>query len=1014
MSLVSPGTTPNRSPSMRLPGYVWPLLVLWLVLVAVAAVFAPKLDGVARQRVSDVEGSDSQAAGDLIRAEFGDSRESSILIVFASDTLDVSEPAYRQRVEEVLAEASSVAGVTGTVSYYDSEAASLLGRDGRSTVATLSLARTTEELLAQALPDLDRRLASLRDGPVSFFFTGEAAIARDVRESSTVALRRSERLAIPLVLLTLILIFGSLVAAGIPLLLGGVAVVVTSAVVYFLSSFMTVDNLAPSMISMMGMGVGVDYSLFLVSRFREELGRGHDRVPAMTRTLATSGKAIAFSGVTVIVSVAAAFIVKIAMIRTLALAVVLVILAAVITALTFLPCILLLLGPNVDRLKLPGARRRAAASQGFWRRWALGVMKRPWVYLVLVLVPLVAMALPAARLETGFALLELVPEDGESRLAADVLGRQFEIGLISPIEVVVKVPRGTVVSEENLPKLYALAQDLRQDPEVAQVIGVTSLDPEWTYEDYEATFIDGPRLVAESTADLGQGADGLAQSGAALEQIASGLRAMQTQLAGAQTSGAADPSQLTTGLRQAQTGMAEVQGGLTTLAGSVTSLSGAVGQVRAQVDTVKGNLEAMSPVAKADPHFAAAYQSAVTALAILDGVNPLTGESTGSLATALQGIGAGLGQSSYALGGIAAGLDQAIAVLQSAAGGGQPGDTAGGGQPGDTAGAALQASAGLERAADGLDRVITGLGEMETGLRQASGEAQDLDLATLLADSDLPLKLVLSQATATQRESLETLVNTESGSNAAVFKVIARSGPDDLATRDLVTRIRETVGLKAAADGIELHVGGLPAFVTDFNAELTQALPKVMALVLVITFLVLMVLLRSILLPLKAVLMNALSVAASYGLLTLVFQEGHLARFIGVSPLGYIESPIILMLFVALFGLSMDYEVFLLSRVKESYDQSGNNEEAVAEGLEQTAGIITGAAAIMIFVFGAFVFAGLVAMKEFGFGLAVAVALDATLIRIILAPAFMRLMGQWNWWAPRWLKNVLPRVGIGE
>ena len=1013
MSLVSPGTTPNRSPSMRLPGYVWPLLVLWLVLVAVAAVFAPKLDGVARQRVSDVEGSDSQAAGDLIRAEFGDSRESSILIVFASDTLDVSEPAYRQRVELVLAEASSVAGVTGTVSYYDSEAASLLGRDGRSTVATLSLARTTEELLAQALPDLDSRLASLRDGPVSFFITGEAAIARDVRESSTVALRRSERLAIPLVLLTLILIFGSLVAAGIPLLLGGVAVVVTSAVVYFLSSFMTVDNLAPSMISMMGMGVGVDYSLFLVSRFREELGRGHDRVPAMTRTLATSGKAIAFSGVTVIVSVAAAFIVKIAMIRTLALAVVLVILAAVITALTFLPCILLLLGPNVDRLKLPGARRRAAASQGFWRRWALGVMKRPWVYLVLVLVPLVAMALPAARLETGFALLELVPKDGESRLAADVLGRQFEIGLISPIEVVVKVPRGTVVSEENLPKLYALAQDLRQDPEVAQVIGVTSLDPEWTYEDYEATFIDGPRLVAESTADLGQGADGLAQSRAALGQIESGLRAMQTQLAGAQTGGAADPSQLTAGLRQAQTGMAEVQGGLTTLAGSVTSLSGAVGQVRAQVDTVKGNLEAMSPAAKADPHFAAAYQSAVTALAILDGVNPLTGESTGSLATALQSIGAGLGQSSGALGGIAVGLDQAIAVLQSAAGG-QPGDTAGGGQPGDTAGAVLQASAGLERAADGLDRVIAGLGEMETGLRQASGEAQDLDLATLLADSDLPLKLVLSQATATQRESLETLVNTESGSNVAVFKVIARSGPDDLATRDLVTRIRETIGLKAAADGIELHVGGLPAFVTDFNAELTRALPKVMALVLVITFLVLMVLLRSILLPLKAVLMNALSVAASYGLLTLVFQEGHLARFIGVSPMGYIESPIILMLFVALFGLSMDYEVFLLSRVKESYDQSGNNEEAVAEGLEQTAGIITGAAAIMIFVFGAFVFAGLVAMKEFGFGLAVAVALDATLIRIILAPAFMRLMGQWNWWAPRWLKNILPRVGIGE
>lgn len=120
------------------------------------------------------------------------------------------------------------------------------------------------------------------------------------------------------------------------------------------------------------------------------------------------------------------------------------------------------------------------------------------------------------------------------------------------------------------------------------------------------------------------------------------------------------------------------------------------------------------------------------------------------------------------------------------------------------------------------------------------------------------------------------------------------------------------------------------------------------------------------------------------------------------------------MLFAALFGLSMDYEVFLLSRIKESYDRRGDNEEAVAEGLEQTAGIITGAAVIMIFVFGAFVLAGLIAVKEFGFGLAVAVALDATLIRIVLAPAFMRLMGEWNWWAPVWLKRVLPKVDTGE
>jgi len=254
----------------------------------------------------------------------------------------------------------------------------------------------------------------------------------------------------------------------------------------------------------------------------------------------------------------------------------------------------------------------------------------------------------------------------------------------------------------------------------------------------------------------------------------------------------------------------------------------------------------------------------------------------------------------------------------------------------------------------------------------------------------------------------------KSGSNTAIFRVIGRSGPDEVATQELIGRLRETVVPAARAEGLTVHIGGLPAYLVDFNAELTRALPRVMALVLSITFIVLLVLLRSVVLPLKAVLMNALSVAASYGLLTLVFQHGYGAGLIGLEPLGYLESPIILMLFAALFGLSMDYEVFLLSRVKEAYDRTGNNEEAVAEGLEQTAGIITGAAAIMIFVFGAFVFAGLVAMKEFGFGLAVAVALDATLIRIVLAPALMRLMGQWNWWCPKWLLTILPKVGIGH
>ena len=989
-----------------LPFFVWPLLAVWIGLICFAAVFGPKLSSVVRQEVPLVEGADSLASADLVKAEFGGAASQRLLLVFASDSLAVSDPEYRRQVDTVLALTRGNPDVVSVTSYYDDASASLLGRDGKSLVAILSVSAPKSEIVDETLPDLRERLSDARSGSVRFFLTGDAVIASDLRSSAEGALRRSERLAIPLVLLTLIVIFGSLVAAGIPLVLGTLAVALTSAVVYFLSRLMVIDNLAPSMISMMGMGVGVDYSLFLVSRFREELANGRDRVEAMTRTLATSGKAIAFSGATVVVSVFSLWIVKIDMMRTLSLAVTLVVISSVVAALTFLPCLLLLLGRNVDRLRLPLGKQRAAASRGFWHRWALKVMRRPWAYLFLVLVPLLALSAPALGLRTGFALLETAPPECESRQAAAVLESQFQSGLMSPIDLVVKVPTGTVVSEGNLRKLYDLAQTLKADPGVAEVLGITSLDPAWTYEDYETAFLDPPRQLAESTVRLGEGAEGLQVASAALASIRDGLRSMKAELGQLVSAGSGPPTLagLAANLQAAAGGVGQVKAGLSGMAASTAQLSTAIAQARGMVAAAKGGLEAMGPGAKTDPAYPATYQSTLAALAILDGINPLTGQASGSLAAALDQLTAGLGQSATALGEVEKGLSQAVAGLQAASGSSVPGPAA----------SLKEVEEVLGRMSGALDQVIPGLGELESQLRQVADQSREIDLGTIMASSDLSLKLALSQASPSQRRSLEDLVNVKSGSNTAIFRVIGRSGPDEVATQDLIGRLRETVVPAARAAGLTVHIGGLPAYLVDFNAELTRALPRVMALVLSITFIVLLVLLRSVVLPLKAVLMNALSVAASYGLLTLVFQHGYGARLIGLEPLGYLESPIILMLFAALFGLSMDYEVFLLSRIKEAYDRTGNNEEAVAEGLEQTAGIITGAAAIMIFVFGAFVFAGLVAMKEFGFGLAVAVALDATLIRIVLAPALMRLMGQWNWWCPKWLLAILPKVGIGH
>jgi RND superfamily putative drug exporter len=209
-------------------------------------------------------------------------------------------------------------------------------------------------------------------------------------------------------------------------------------------------------------------------------------------------------------------------------------------------------------------------------------------------------------------------------------------------------------------------------------------------------------------------------------------------------------------------------------------------------------------------------------------------------------------------------------------------------------------------------------------------------------------------------------------------------------------------------------VGGDAGLNADINQEMSDKLVPIVGLVLVLSFLVLLVFFRSLLLPLKAILMNTASVLATYGVVVFIFQQGHWEGLLGFRSTGNIDSFLPLFMFSILFGLSMDYEVFMLARIREEYLRTGDNTEAVGWGLEHTGRIITSAALIMVTVFGAFAFASLAPIKSMGFGLATAVFLDASLIRIVLVPATMRLMGDWNWWLPKWLDRIVPRVSLEE
>ena len=246
------------------------------------------------------------------------------------------------------------------------------------------------------------------------------------------------------------------------------------------------------------------------------------------------------------------------------------------------------------------------------------------------------------------------------------------------------------------------------------------------------------------------------------------------------------------------------------------------------------------------------------------------------------------------------------------------------------------------------------------------------------------------------------------------FTVTTPYGPNNEEARALVRELRDPASRLAPPAGVSILVGGGAADVDDVVSKVWADFPRTAAFIVITTFLVLFVLLRSVVLPIKALVMNTLSIVASFGALVWIFQEGNLSALLGFQPLGFVETTLPVIMFCVLFGLSMDYEVFLLSRMKEAWDKTGDNTEAVARGLERSGRIVSSAALIVVLVAGSFAFADIVLIKALGLGVAIAVALDATVVRALLVPATMRLLGKWNWWVPsrldRALRDVLPRT----
>src|SRR5215472_8091438 len=717
-------STPERlaRASARHP---WRTVAVWIVVLAAAAVCSRVfLSGALTTQSSFADNPESVRAQNLIEQRLTGPAKDTELVVVRSPALTVSSPRFAGFVtglrSAILAMGPAV--VASAPDYLTPGKPFLVSKDGHATLIPVTFARNFDNATAH-IARLDAITHARQQPPFEVLISGNAQVQRDFTQVAEGDLGKAESIGAGIALLILLAVFGALVASLLPLGLGAVAIVVALGAVGLIGLAFHLTFTVTNMVSMMGLAVAIDYSLFIVSRYREERASGRVKLDAIGAAGATASRAVLFSGMTVVLALLGMLIVPNSTFRSLGTGAILVVIAAVAAALTLLPALLALLGDRIERVRVfrPRRARSAGSGGGAWARLAAGVMRRPVTSLAAGATVLVLLGLSLLRMNVGASGVTSLPAGSESRQAFTVLSQEFAGGLATPVQVVVAGPVRTPAVQADVASLRAV-------------------------------------LV--------------------------------------RTPGLAPPTTL--------------------------------------IVNRAGNLALISVPVAGDP-----------------------------------------------------------------------------------------------------------------------------------------------------------------------------SGPAAVAA---VSQIRGQLAPRAFGHApVQVLVGGMTALNKDFFDLTGHYRPVVLAFVLGLSFLLLLLVFRSVVVPATAIIMNLLSVGAAYGMLVLVFQAGGppagrwIAHALGFQQVPVIEAWLPLFLFSVLFGLSMDYNVFLLSRIRERYLHTRDNAGSVAFGLSHTGGIITGAALIMVAVFGGVALGKLVMMQQMGFGLGVAVLLDATVVRCLLVPAAMKLLGDWNWYLPRWL-----------
>jgi RND superfamily putative drug exporter len=886
------------------------------------------------------------------------------------------------------------------------------------------------QAIRETVPELEDTLEAHIRPPVQATQSGFATISRALQHESLAAAERAELLAAPLLLLVLLLVFRSALAALIPLALGAMTVLAGRGVLVFLTSLMPIDALSLVVCTMMGLALGVDYSLLIVSRFREELAAGRPPSPAAAITRRSAGRTTAIAGATLFFSIfLSAFFQPGSLLVSLAAALAVVTAIAVLIAWASLPALLTLLGPRINAGQVgrsrPGAARSRVAAA------ASAALRRPAFATVAIVVPLLLLSAPALAFDTGSpGVDELSPSSG-ARKDSEAISEAVGPGWQAPFILTLAADDGPITSRSRLAFLAATQRRIGSLPGVDAVIGPaaiaaagrplrslgTDLQSGGSSSAAGLTRL-GPRLrqasgavsdirggLTEASAAGGLLSEGSARAGQGAELLAGGLNR-----AGAGGESATDAldrlasgtERLAAGQRDASATAYNLSLGLATLLPNLTAQS--LGRAR-RLSARLQSAASTDPSLTAAAHEAEVLSSVLSAnreeLARLHAQARVLNSSLGKLYSGgkrLHGGSARLAAEAQRLSG---GLQSLGSGAQRLAGG--LGELRGGAEAlsGGLAEGSLRAyplQRGLSQAAGRVSRTADPL---ERRLRRLD------DLSPHLFGSGYLAVAALDGASPIPRSLAAEVIDLSGGGAAARYLIVPDSGFNTPGSLRLDSRLRSLATTIDDRPDLSAGLSGGAAVLNDYGSATKSRLPFVVGSIVLITFLMLLALLRAPLLAALAVGLNLLSVAAAIGVVTLA------CKIPAGYPLGghpYIDTVGAAAIFGVTFGLSIDYAVFLLARMRESYRGSGDNSKAIHFGLDKTAGVITGAAAIMAAVFASFAIAPVATVSQMGLGLTVAILLDATVVRIVLLPALMLLIGDRVWRTPAWLDRLLPHA----